>query len=163
MTYLCARPCTCSAQVWRNAAELAAALTHMTRDVYINGVGLVGQVPRCSSRPLPSPKKKWRLIGMPHGFLFYATSGTAGTGASEAVGTVSTTAFPPNGDITTYRHRRRHARCAGRGVPVLKTTASELPAQWACRRRCRDRADIQPHGVRRDRLDDGLCINGACY
>ena len=27
--------------------------------------------------------------------------------------------------ITTYRHRRRHVRCAGMGVPVLKRTASE--------------------------------------
>ena len=60
-------------------------------------------------------------------------------------------------------------RCAGIGVPVLKMTASErdghfeywhasfgrafhianpntqpLPAQRACRRRCRDRADIEP-------------------
>ena len=27
--------------------------------------------------------------------------------------------------LTTYRHRRRRVHCAGRGVPVLKTTASE--------------------------------------
>ena len=26
--------------------------------------------------------------------------------------------------VTTYRHRRRHVNRAGRGVPVLKTTAS---------------------------------------
>ena len=48
-----------------------------------------------------------------------------------------------------YRHRRRHVHCAGMDVPVLKMIASEstatpMPAQWTCRRRCRDRADIEP-------------------
>ena len=38
------------------------------------------------------------------------------------------------------RHCRRHAHCAGMVVPVLGTT---IPVQWACRRRCRDRADIE--------------------
>ena len=50
------------------------------------------------------------------------------------------------------RRHRRHAHCAGMVVPVLKMSASPLilctgpsiPAQWACRRRCRDRADIEP-------------------
>ena len=35
------------------------------------------------------------------------------------------------------RRRRRHVHCAGIGVLVLKMTASE------CRRRCRERADIE--------------------
>ena len=43
--------------------------------------------------------------------------------------------------ITTYRHRRRHVRRAGMGVPVLKMTASPppIPAQWTCRRQWLDR------------------------
>ena len=38
---------------------------------------------------------------------------------------------PARGDIRahlcgpSYRHRRRHAHCAGMGVPILKMTASE--------------------------------------
>ena len=46
------------------------------------------------------------------------------------------------------RHRRRHVHCAGRGVlseAVISSTGTPTPAQWTRRRRCRDRADIEPH------------------
>ena len=39
------------------------------------------------------------------------------------------------------RHRRRHVRCAGMGMPVLKMTP--IPAQRTCRRRCRYRTDTR--------------------
>ena len=42
------------------------------------------------------------------------------------------------------RRRRRHVHCAGMCAPVLKTTASEVPART---HRCRDRADIEQVGV----------------
>ena len=57
-------------------------------------------------------------------------------------------------------HRRRHAHCAGMGVPVLKMTALERrPAQWTCSRRFRKSryiCDLKKHFLAAAELDDAV-------
>ena len=51
------------------------------------------------------------------------------------------------------RHRQRHVHRAGGRAGIQKdlfgeafilSTSTPIPAQWTCRRRCRDKADIEP-------------------
>ena len=68
------------------------------------------------------------------------------------------------------RHRRRHVHCAGMhgragtqndrlSEAVVLSFGTPIPAQWTCRRRCRDRdsTGIEPH--MRERQDQATCCS----
>ena len=88
--------------------------------------------------------------------LFFSRAGkvrAAAGGGGERLGRLRCRRPAGRSQLLSW-HRRRHVHCAGMGARGLKTTTSPrrsfrvparaYPRNWTCRRRCRERADIEP-------------------